>query len=79
VVSLEFNGLGAGEIKRRPEVEPLLITRDNRAGVMRRVLNRLTEGVNRGPALCPCTFRQKVHLMIILQNGLEFRKLTPSS
>jgi len=30
MVSLEFGGLGAGEIKRRPEVEMLLLTRDIR-------------------------------------------------
>jgi hypothetical protein len=52
VASLESDGLGAGEIKRHPEVETLPATGDNRAGVMRRVLNWLTEGVSRGPALC---------------------------
>jgi nucleoside-triphosphatase len=36
----------ADEIKRRPEVEVLLVTRDNRAEVMKKVLNWLTEGVN---------------------------------
>jgi nucleoside-triphosphatase THEP1 len=36
----------ADEIKRRPEVEVLLVTRDNRTEVMRKVLNWLTEGVN---------------------------------
>jgi hypothetical protein len=44
MVSMEFNGLDAGEIKRRPEVETLLVTRDNRTEVMRKVLNWLTEG-----------------------------------
>ena len=34
----------ADEIKRHPEVETLLITRDNRTEVMRKVLNWLTEG-----------------------------------
>jgi nucleoside-triphosphatase THEP1 len=46
MVSLEFNGLGADEIKRRPEVETLPVTRDNRTEVMKKVLNWLTEGVN---------------------------------
>jgi nucleoside-triphosphatase THEP1 len=36
----------ADEIKRHPEVEVLLVTRDNRAEVMRKVLNWLMEGVN---------------------------------
>ena len=36
----------ADEIKRHPEVETLLVTRDNRTEVMRKVLNWLTEGVN---------------------------------
>jgi len=36
----------ADEIKRHPEVEALLVTRDNRTEVMRKVLNWLTEGVN---------------------------------
>jgi hypothetical protein len=46
MVSLEFNGPGAGEIKRHPEVETLLVTRDNRTEVMKKALNWLTEGVN---------------------------------
>jgi len=29
MVSLEFNGLGAGEIKRDPEVETILASADN--------------------------------------------------
>jgi nucleoside-triphosphatase len=36
----------ADEIKRRPEVETLLVTRDNRTEVMRKVLDWLMEGVN---------------------------------
>ena len=36
----------ADEIKRHPEVETLLVTRDNRSEVMSKVLNWLTEGVN---------------------------------
>jgi nucleoside-triphosphatase len=36
----------ADEIKRHPEVETFLVTRDNRTEVMRKVLNWLTEGVN---------------------------------
>jgi nucleoside-triphosphatase THEP1 len=32
------------EIKRRPEVEVLLVTRDNRTEVMKKVLNWLMEG-----------------------------------
>jgi len=36
----------ADEIKRHPEVEVLLATGDNRAEVMKKVLNWLTEGVN---------------------------------
>ena len=46
MVSLEFNGLGAGEIKRDPEVETLLVTRDNRTEVMKKGLHWLTEGAN---------------------------------
>ena len=36
----------ADEIKRRPEVETLLVTRDNRTEVMKKVLNWLAEGMN---------------------------------
>jgi len=39
MVSLEFNGPVAGEIKRHPQGEVLLVARDNRAGVMRKGLN----------------------------------------
>jgi hypothetical protein len=46
MVSLEFNGLGAGEIKRRPEVEVLPATKDNRTEVTKKVLTWLTEAVN---------------------------------
>jgi hypothetical protein len=46
MVSMEFNGLDADEIKHHPEVETLLITRDNRTEVMKKVLNWLTEGIN---------------------------------
>jgi len=41
-VPLEFSGLSAGEVKRRPEVETLLVTRDNRTEVMRKVIGWLT-------------------------------------
>ena len=43
----------AGEIKRHPEVEVLLVTRDGRAGVMNKVLNRLSEGVPGGRRSLP--------------------------
>ena len=46
MVSLEFDGLGADEIKGHLEVEMLLVTGDNRTEVMRKILNWLTEGVN---------------------------------
>ncbi len=36
----------ADEIKHRPEVEVLLVTRDNRPQVMNKVLNWLTEGMD---------------------------------
>jgi len=36
MVSLEFNGPGAGEIKRHPEVEVLLVARDDRTDVMKK-------------------------------------------
>jgi nucleoside-triphosphatase len=36
----------ADEIKHHPEVETILVTRDNRTEVMRKVLNWLTEGTN---------------------------------
>jgi hypothetical protein len=42
--SLEFNGLGADEIKRRPEVETLLVMRDTHTEVMNKILNWLSEG-----------------------------------
>jgi nucleoside-triphosphatase THEP1 len=38
--------LFADEIKRHPEVEVLLVTRDNRTEVMKKVLNWLEEGIN---------------------------------
>ena len=41
VVSLEFDGLGAGGIKRHPEAETLLVTGDKRAEVMREALTCL--------------------------------------
>jgi hypothetical protein len=44
--SLEFSGLGAGEIKRHPHVETVLVTGDKRTEVMRKVLDWLMEGVN---------------------------------
>jgi hypothetical protein len=43
---MEFKGLGADEIKHNLEVEVLLITRDNRAEVLRKASNWLMEGVN---------------------------------
>jgi hypothetical protein len=46
MVALEFDGLGAGEIKRHPEADVLLVTRDNRAKAMGKVSNRVAEGVN---------------------------------
>ena len=46
MVCLELNGLGADEIKRHPEVEVLLVTRDNRTEAMGKVLNWVGEGVN---------------------------------
>ena len=39
MVCLELNGLGADEIKRHPEVEVLLVTRDNRTEVMKKILD----------------------------------------
>jgi hypothetical protein len=35
MVSLKFNELGAGEIKRRPEVEMLMVTGDSRTEAMK--------------------------------------------
>ena len=49
MVSLEFNGPGAGEIKRHPEVETLPVARDDRTEVMKKLLTWLTEGVNFDP------------------------------
>ena len=43
MVSLEFNGLGAGEIKRHPGIEILLVTRDKPTSVTKKVLNWLTQ------------------------------------
>ena len=36
----------ADEIKLRPEIRILLVTRDNRTVAMRKVLNWLAEGIN---------------------------------
>jgi len=36
----------AGEIKRHPEVETLLVSRDNHTEGMKKVLDWLVEGVN---------------------------------
>jgi nucleoside-triphosphatase THEP1 len=36
----------ADEIKRHPEVETLLLTRDNRTEVMKKVLTWLMKGIN---------------------------------
>jgi hypothetical protein len=41
----------AGEIKRHPEAEVLLATRDNRAEVMKKVLTWLMAGGTEKPAL----------------------------
>jgi hypothetical protein len=41
VVPVEFDGLGAAEIKRHPEIEVLLVTKDNRAEVAKKVPNWL--------------------------------------
>lgn len=44
--ALELNGLDAGEIKRRPEVEMLLVARGNHTEGMKKVSNWPTEGVD---------------------------------
>jgi nucleoside-triphosphatase THEP1 len=44
MMSLEISS--TDEIKRHPEVETLLVTRDNRNEVMKKVLNWLTAGVD---------------------------------
>jgi hypothetical protein len=41
---LEFSKRGAAEIKRRPEVEVLLVTGDSRIEVKKKRLNWLVEG-----------------------------------
>lgn len=46
VASLEFSGPGAGEIKRHPEIEALLVATDNGTQPMRGVLNWVAERVN---------------------------------
>ena len=50
MVSLESDGLGAGEIKRRPEVEVLLMTRNDRTEVMKGVPAGGREGGTEAPA-----------------------------
>jgi hypothetical protein len=40
MVSIKFNGSGADEIKRHPQIEVLLATRHNRLKLMNKVLNR---------------------------------------
>jgi hypothetical protein len=42
MVSLESDGLGAGEIKRRPGIEILLVTRDKPTKMTKKVLTWLT-------------------------------------
>jgi len=44
--SLGRHPWNAGEIKRHPEVDTLLVTRDNRTVVMEKALSWLTEGTN---------------------------------
>ena len=39
-----------GEIKRRPEVKTLLVTKDNRTDVMRKTLSWLTQGEESSPS-----------------------------
>jgi hypothetical protein len=46
MVSLEFKGLGAGEIKRDPEVETLLVTKDKPTEIMKKALNWLAKDKN---------------------------------
>jgi hypothetical protein len=41
VVPVEFDGLGAAEIKRHPELEVLLVTKDTQAEVAKKVSNWL--------------------------------------
>jgi len=49
MVTLEFGGLGACEIKRHPEVETHLLTGDNHTTVAKNVLDRLMGGINQSP------------------------------
>ena len=46
MVLLKFNGVRAGEIKRHPEGETLLVTRGNRTEAMKKVLAWVAAGVN---------------------------------
>jgi hypothetical protein len=46
VPPLEFNGLDAGESKRRPEVETLPVTSDNRTEAMKKASGWLRDAVN---------------------------------
>jgi len=46
VASLEFSGPGAGEIKRHPEIEALLVATDNGTQPMRGVLDWVAERLN---------------------------------
>jgi hypothetical protein len=48
VAPLESTRRCAGEIKRHPEVETLLVIRDDRAEATRRVLNRPVKAVRQG-------------------------------
>ena len=50
-MSFEFDGLDAGEIKRHPEVETLLVAGGNRTEGMKNVLSWLTEAVERRPVV----------------------------
>jgi hypothetical protein len=46
MASLLFSGVSAGEIKRHPEVEMLLVTRGNRNEAVKEILDWLMAGMN---------------------------------
>jgi len=80
-VSLEFNGSGGDEIKRHPEVEVLLVTRDKRTELMNKVLKWLTvegKGQRKGQKatsiiaeeLCPLSRTERSAINVNL--GVQF-------
>jgi hypothetical protein len=78
---LVWRSSNTDEIRRHPEVETLLVTRDNRTEIMRKVLGRLTERVNWGSRSLPLNttlfryYRTDTGTSVVLGVIPEARKL----